>query len=101
MKHILYTVSFLIIFTRCQAIPIISDDDTLHVYPMKDVVVTATRTTIFSKDSPSPVQLIAQQEIERTNGNSLADLLRTSGSVFIKDRGPISSLKTISLRGMA
>ena len=101
MKYILYTVSFLIIFTRCQAIPIISDDDTLHVYPMKDVVVTATRTTIFSKDSPSPVQLIAQQEIERTNGNSLADLLRTSGSVFIKDRGPISSLKTISLRGMA
>lgn len=76
-------------------------EDSIRTYYAGDVVVTATRSSIQAKDSPSPVQVLTAQDIQRTNGNSIADVLRSSTSVFLKDRGPDASLKTISLRGAA
>jgi len=80
---------------------IAADDDTTKTYHTEDVVVTATRSAIQPKDSPSPVQVLTTQDILRSNGTSAADVLRSSESIFIKDQGPIASLKTVSFRGMA
>jgi vitamin B12 transporter len=73
----------------------------MKTYRTEDVVVTATRSVIQPKDSPSPVQVLTTQDILRTNGSSVADVLRSSESVFLKDYGPTASLKTVSFRGMA
>lgn len=78
-----------------------SEDDSTRTYHADEVVVTATRSAILSKDSPSPVQVLTVEDILHTNGTSVADVLRSSGSVFLKDRGPTASLKTVSFRGMA
>jgi outer membrane cobalamin receptor len=76
-------------------------DDSTRTYRADEVVVTATRSNIQPKDSPSPVQVITTEDIQRTNGSSVADILRSSESIFVKDQGPTASLKTVSFRGMA
>jgi outer membrane cobalamin receptor len=78
-----------------------SGEDSTKVYHVADVVVTATRSEILLKDSPSPVQVLTTQDILRTNGSSAVDILRSSESIFLKDYGPTAGLKTVSFRGMA
>jgi vitamin B12 transporter len=75
--------------------------DTTQTYRADEVVITATRSSIQTADSPSPVKVLTTQDISRTNGSSVADVLRSSESIFLKDYGPLVSLKTISFRGMA
>jgi vitamin B12 transporter len=78
-----------------------SDDDSTQVYHTQDMVVTATRSDILQRDSPSPVDILTTREIQRTNGSSVVDVLRSSEGMFLKDYGPTASLKTVSFRGMA
>jgi vitamin B12 transporter len=75
--------------------------DSTKTYQMNEVVVTATRSTISIKDSPSPVEVIDIQQIQRTNGGTVADVLQDYSSMFLKNRGADASLKTVSLRGTA
>jgi len=79
----------------------VSSGDSVMVYPMHQVVITATRTQIPLRDSPSEVDIIDRQTIERTNGSTLADALKNSGSVFLKEYGANAALKTLSIRGSA
>ena len=78
-----------------------SDDDTIRTYNTQEMVVTATRSSIMPKDSPSPVTILTNQEIQNSNSSSIVDVLRSSEGVFLKDYGPTASLKTVSFRGMA
>jgi outer membrane receptor for ferrienterochelin and colicins len=78
-----------------------SDEDTVRTYHAQEIVVTATRSSILPKDSPSPVTILTNQDIQQTNGSSVVDVLRSSEGVFLKDYGPTASLKTVSFRGMA
>lgn len=80
---------------------IASEKDTTRTYHINEIVVTATRSAILQNDSPSPVNILTSQEIQRTNGSSMIDVLRSSEGVFLKDYGPTASLKTVSFRGMA
>jgi outer membrane cobalamin receptor len=89
--------STLIFFAMARA----ADGDTTKTYHTDDVVVTATRSVIQLKDSPSPVQILTIQDVLRTNGSSVSDILKSSESIFVKDQGPTASLKTVSFRGMA
>ncbi|HZY09865.1 MAG TPA: TonB-dependent receptor plug domain-containing protein, partial [Bacteroidota bacterium] len=76
-------------------------DDSLKVYHLEEIVVTATRSKILLKDSPSSISIITQEQIQNTNGLTVADVLQNSQSVFLKDYGANGSLKTLSLRGTA
>ena len=76
-------------------------EDTTRVYELGEIVVTATRTPISEKDSPSPVELMRVGDIPRWNGTSVADLLRLSQGIFLQDYGAQGALKTASLRGTA
>jgi vitamin B12 transporter len=78
-----------------------SEEDTICTYNTQEMVVTATRSSIMPKDSPSPVTILTNQDIQNTNGHSVADVLRSSEGIFLKDYGPTASLKTVSFRGMA
>jgi vitamin B12 transporter len=83
------------------ALPLFSQEgsDTAAVYHIPEVVVTATRTPISPKDSPSPVDVIDATDIRRQNASTVADVLRTSNGVFVNDQGSEGALKTVSLRG--
>jgi outer membrane cobalamin receptor len=77
------------------------DADTVKTYHTGEVVVTATRTAINSIDAPSPVQVISSEVLQRINGNTVGDLLRTINDVYVKEYGPEGAIKTLSLRGMS
>jgi outer membrane cobalamin receptor len=99
MQHSWNNVVFSILFFCTSAIA--AEKDTIKTYHANEIVVTATRSTILQNDSPSPVTLLTLQEIQRTNGSSVVDVLRSSEGFFLKDYGPTASLKTVSFRGMA
>ncbi len=75
--------------------------DSVKVYPLNEVVITATRTQIPLRDSPSEVDIINRSLIEGANGSTVADVLENSGGVFVKEYGANAALKTLSLRGSA
>ena len=99
MQHTSNPVVFSILFL-CTSV-LAAEKDTTTTYHVDEIVVTATRSTILQNDSPSPVTLLTSQEIQRTNGSSVVDVLRSSEGLFLKDYGPTASLKTVSFRGMA
>ena len=99
MQHRWNRVIFSIFFFCTSAIA--AENDTTKTYHANEVVVTATRSSILQNDSPSPVDILTLQEIQRTNGSSVVDVLRSSEGFFLKDYGPTASLKTVSFRGMA
>ena len=87
--------------TLSYGMPSSTGEDSTRLYNAQEIVVTATRTAILQSDSPSPVNILTTQEVQRTNGSSVVDVLRSSEGIFLKDYGPTASLKTISFRGMA
>lgn len=76
-----------------------SSRDSVKTYQAAEVVVTATRTKIALSDSPFPVELIERLQIQAMNGSTVADVLRNSNGVFLRDYGSNGALKTISMRG--
>ena len=100
MKQHLYIILYCLPFFVAHGLPIASDEDSTRTYNTQEMVITATRSTIQSQDSPSPVTILSTEDIQRTNGSSVADVLRSSESLFLKDQGPTASLKTLSFRGM-
>jgi outer membrane cobalamin receptor len=96
-------IVLLFLFPAAVSIGMVSkpDDDSTRTYNAQEMIVTATRTEILQDDSPSPVNILSIQEIQRTNGSSVVDVLRSSEGIFLKDYGPTASLKTVSFRGMS
>jgi vitamin B12 transporter len=78
-----------------------SSVDTLKLYPMGEVVVTATRNPIPVADAPSPVERLSREQIANTNGTLVTDVIARTSALFLRDLGVNGSLKTISLRGTA
>jgi vitamin B12 transporter len=97
------TVRIIILFlVSCSAVWTQTlNPDSTKTYQLGEVVVTATRSPISIKDSPSPVEVIDLQTIEHANGSTVADVLENYSSVFLKDYGADAALKTVSLRGTA
>lgn len=73
--------------------------DSSKVFYMEPYVVTATRSQILLKESPSAVELITKKRLNEVNGSNLGDALQYTSGIFIKDYGSASGLKTISIRG--
>jgi vitamin B12 transporter len=73
--------------------------DSLKVYPIAEVVVTATRSAISIHDSPVNVDILDINDVKSVNGSTVADLLKNSAGMFINDLGGGASLKTALVRG--
>jgi vitamin B12 transporter len=73
--------------------------DSSKVFYMDPYVVTATRSQILLKDSPSSVELVNKKQLNNANASNLGDALQYTSGIFIKDYGSASGLKTISIRG--
>ena len=78
-----------------------AEEDTTKIYHANEVVVTATRTAIYPFDASSSSAVISSEALQRINGNTIADLLRTINGIYLKEYGATGATKTLSLRGMS
>ncbi len=63
------------------------------------VVVTSTRTAIALEDSLAPAQIIDRADIERSQANSLQDLLRGRAGINLANSGGLGKQTSLFLRG--
>lgn len=66
---------------------------------LDEVLVTATRTDIALADSLLPAQVITRAEIERTQANTLPELLRGRAGIDINNQGGPGKLSAVFIRG--
>ncbi|HEC79390.1 MAG TPA: TonB-dependent receptor, partial [candidate division WOR-3 bacterium] len=82
-------------------IPLIigTEDDTLKVYWLDEIVVTATRTPRAVKDLSATVSVVTEDEIDVQNANSAPDLLVNLPGVFVEKTGAFGR-SDIDIRGI-
>lgn len=73
--------------------------DTANTQQLNEVRINAKKNN-FILNSPTPVQIIAGEELKRINSLSVADAVRYFSGVQLKDYGGVGGLKTINVRGM-
>ncbi|BBB27254.1 TonB-dependent receptor family protein [Amphritea japonica] len=66
---------------------------------LSTVVVSATRSEQSENLAPAMISVIDSQQIARSNANTLADLLRSSGMVQVRDTLGDGSRVSVSMRG--
>lgn len=66
---------------------------------LDDVVVTGTRTAVSLENSLVPVQVIDRADIDRSQANSLQDLLRGRAGVNLTNSGGLGKQTSLFLRG--
>jgi iron complex outermembrane receptor protein len=86
---------------RAQNAPSLQLQDTTKIFPLPEVVSTASRIDLLHRSTPGAVTLITREEINRSTGTLLADHLSAIPGLFVRPYGGGSALQTISLRGMA
>ena len=59
-------------------------NDTLRVYYLDEIVVTATRLKRAVKDLASSVSVVTREDIEASNANSCTDILATVPGLFVQ-----------------
>lgn len=97
MKKTLQYILFIFLFTS--GLYAQSDFDSSYLI-VPAINVNASRLSVLKEDAPFNVQLLDRKYIENSNGNQLADVLKTANNVYIKSYGGNSSLKTISINGL-
>jgi iron complex outermembrane receptor protein len=76
------------------------NNDSLKTYKSSEVVVSASRTEIMMKNSPSFITIINSESIDKVNGIKLSDKIQNQPGLIFKDYG-YGGLKTLSMRGMS
>src|SRR5258708_37622985 len=61
--------------------------DTLRTIPMKEVVVTATRSPLPADRSPSRVSVLSKEEIDLRQGETLGELVSGMPGLFVRAYG--------------
>ncbi len=62
---------------------VVTGQDTLKLYYLDEIVVTATRTKRAVKDLSATVSIVTRDEIEQSNANSCTDILNTLPGLFV------------------
>jgi outer membrane receptor for ferrienterochelin and colicins len=101
MKQQFKTLFCLVPTALSYGMPFSAVEDSTRIYNAQEMVVTATRTAINPIDASSSVQVISSEVLQRINGNTVADLLRTMNGIYLKEYGAMGATKTLSLRGMS
>jgi vitamin B12 transporter len=66
---------------------------------LDNIVVTGTRTEVSVEDSLAPTQVIGRAEIERSQAQSLMQLLNGRAGISISTQGGLGKISTLNLRG--
>ena len=99
MKISLKKIIFIVVLLCSQ---ILAQDSLnfLNDYQLDEIIVSSDKLDTKLSDASSRIEIIDSKRIESVNGNRLADILKSSSSVFIKSYGLSPSLQTISLNGL-
>lgn len=73
--------------------------DTLKIYWMEEIVVTATRTEKAVKDISATVSVITREDIETSNATSCTDILSTLPGLFVQKTGSFGRAD-VDIRGI-
>jgi len=73
--------------------------DTLKIYWMEEIVVTATRTEKAVKDISATVSVITREDIETSNATSCPDILSTLPGLFVQKTGSFGRAD-VDIRGI-
>ncbi len=73
--------------------------DSVKIYRLSEVVVTATRTAIPEIEAASSISVIDSSEIAQSNDLTVFDLLKNQYGVSLTKSGPLGSLSNIYIRG--
>lgn len=65
----------------------------------RDVLVTASRTKQEVKETPSAVEVITREDLDKTGAHTLADALKMATSIDVG--GPAMAGRDVSVRGMS
>lgn len=108
IKGLLWLVSFGIT-TACSCLqvsaqsPVHKKDttqtDSVKINHLKQVEIRAVKTDIRNT-SPTPVQVLKGDQLQRLNSFSVADAMRFFTGVQLKDYGGVGGLKTINVRSL-
>lgn len=74
--------------------------DTLDAVQLKQVYLNYNKQRQIQHRSPSPVQVISGEYLQRLNSLNVADAIRYFSGVQLKDYGGVGGLKTINVRSM-
>jgi len=88
---------FLILFVIANN-PFASGQDTLKVHHLNEIEIEVQRK--LQERNLSPVQIIDSSLLEQISADNVAEALRVSSGVILKDYGGIGGLKTISIRSL-
>jgi vitamin B12 transporter len=75
--------------------------DTTKIYPLDEVVTTATRLNSVVRTLPSPILSISRVQIDAKPGSLLSNALSATPALFVRAYGGGNALQTVSIRGMA
>jgi vitamin B12 transporter len=84
-----------------QSAPPLSLQDTTKVFPLPEVVTTASRIDLLHRATPGAITLLTREDMDLGVGTLLADHLAAVPGLFVRPYGGGSALQTLSLRGMA
>ncbi|HEX8018347.1 TonB-dependent receptor, partial [Mucilaginibacter sp.] len=73
--------------------------DSIKINHLKQVEIRAVKTDIRNT-SPTPVQVLKGEQLQRLNSFSVADAMRFFTGVQLKDYGGVGGLKTINVRSL-
>ena len=74
--------------------------DSARAYPLDEVTITAYRLPQQQSLSSFPIRIFSSPELRTLNGTSVADVLERVEGVSVRNYGSVSSLKTVSQRGL-
>jgi len=86
---------------RASGLSLHDSPDTSKVYPLSEVVTTASRFDALLRTVPTSLNVISRQQVELKPGHLVSDLLTGVPGIFVRSYGGGSSLQTLSLRGMS
>lgn len=98
-RRLVYVCCFMAMFACFCPIWTYAQVDTTNTQQLNEVRINAKKNN-FILNSPTPVQIIAGEELKRINSLSVADAVRYFSGVQLKDYGGVGGLKTINVRGM-
>lgn len=90
---------FLIYKTAYPQSSIIQKADTIGVYKLTDVVVTATRTKANTLELANSISVIDSTQISNSNSNNVFDVLKNEPGLSFTRQGGIGTLSNLYIRG--
>ncbi|HRI45919.1 MAG TPA: hypothetical protein PK559_02340, partial [Ignavibacteriaceae bacterium] len=92
---ILYIICFHALWVKTQfAQSNVNDTSSLKSYQLESIVVSSNKILLPSEKSSTKIDVLNAKKIENSNGYSLSDILRNSGSAFVKSYGHAPQLQS-------